>query len=496
MGGICWMIPNRTFLSVTGFSIDRIRKIWTGISSDTARTIARPCRVLTAVGGHIPLPRKYTLGVWYSRYWRYSAEEFKQIVQEYAQHQFPLDMLVMDMDWHLNKVRPEINAKTKIDTWTGYTWDRALIPDPPGLLKWMHDQALHVTLNEHPAAGVQPHEEMYADFMRAMGADPASGLTIPFDAGSKRYLDAFYKYTHLPREKEGVDFWWLDWQQYKSTRSIPDLDNLAALNFYNYQWTSANGQRGQSLSRWAGWGDHRYPIEFSGDANTGWPMLAFEVPFTSTAGNVGAFFWSHDIGGHMGGRNEESYTRWCQFGAMTTTIRSHSSRSATMDRRPWTYPKWAEDSMRQAFQLRSRLMPYVYSSIWEATHDSVPFTRPMYIDHPDTEDAYHQSQEYQFGDNLLVAPIASAGTGSNRMAWQAVWFPDGDWYDFFTGEKFTGPTHAIASADIDSFPLYVRGGTPLPMQPYTPRPGTAALNTLVLRCYPRSRQHSRSFVLV
>ena len=442
-------------------------------------------RSLTAVSGPVPLPRKYVLGVWYSRYWPYKADEFKQIVQEYQQHDFPLDMMVMDMDWHpIDSKIPGIKRGYAGEVWTGYTWNKALIPDPVELLQWMHSQGLHVTLNDHPADGIQANEEMYPDFMRAMGQDPASGTTIPFDAGDKHYLDTFYQYSHLPREKEGVDFWWLDWQQYQFTKSIPDLTNLAALNFYNFLRTSQNGQRGQSFSRWAGWGDHRYPIEFSGDTTSNWSMLAFQVPFTSTAGNVGAFFWSHDIGGHMGPRIEESYTRWCQFGAFTAALRSHSTRNPTMDRRPWTYPDWAEKSMQVSFQLRSKMMPYIYTSIWQATHDSVPFVRPLYIDHPGQEDAYHNGQEYTFGDNLLVAPITSPGVGANRTAWQAVWFPDDDWFNYFTGEKFTGPSYAVATAAIDSFPLFVRGGVPLPMQPFTQRPGTAPLTKLVLRCYP------------
>lgn len=435
------------------------------------------------IGGPIPLPRKYTLGIWYSRYWSYTSEEFKKIVQEYDEHQFPLDMLVLDMGWHLNSAHLPSNLPP-INTWTGYTWNKQLIPDPSDLLHWIHAQGLHLTLNDHPAAGVQPHEEMYADFMRAMGQDPSSNATIPFDAGDNHYLDTFYQYTHLPREKEGVDFWWLDWQQNFQTRRIPDLTNLAVLNYYYYMRTSANGLRGQSFSRWAGWGDHRYPIQFSGDAFVGWSMLAFEVPFTSTAGNVGAFFWSHDIGGHQPYRNEESYTRWCQFGALTAALRSHSTQIADMDRRPWNYPAWAEKSMQVSFQLRARMMPYLYTSMWQATHDSVPYLRPLYLDHAESEDAYHNGQEYTFGDNLLVAPITTPGVGPNRTAWQAVWFPGDDWYDYFTGEKFTGPSYAVASAEINSFPLFVRGGVPLPMQPYNHRPATVPLTKLILRCYP------------
>jgi len=140
----------------------------------------------------------------------------------------------------------------------------------------------------------------------------------------------------------------------------------------------------------------------------------------------------------MGGRNEESYTRWVQFGALTAALRSHSTRSPEMDRRPWKYSQQAEDSMRIAFHLRSELFPYIYSSVWESCTESVPLTRPMYIEYPAKEEAYRNPQQYFFGDNLLVAPITSPGEGTNEVAHQTVWWPPGDWYDWFTGERFTG----------------------------------------------------------
>ncbi|MEI7437898.1 MAG: TIM-barrel domain-containing protein, partial [bacterium] len=276
-------------------------------------------QAFAAIAGKAPLPRRYTLGSWYSRYWAYTSEDYRQIVTEYAEKDFPLDMMVMDMDWHITHPREAFgpDAPAEGQVWTGFTWDRKLLPDAEALLKWFHKEGVHVTLNDHPADGVQPHEAMYSAFMRGMGADPKSKKTLPFDAGDRNYLETFYRHTHTPREKEGVDFWWLDWQQSPYTRSLRDVKNLAWLNHYYYRCAKQGGKRGQTFSRWGGWGDHRHPIHFSGDAGTGWDMLAFEVPFTATAGNVGCFFWSHDIGGHMGGRNEEAYTRWCQFGALS-----------------------------------------------------------------------------------------------------------------------------------------------------------------------------------
>jgi len=429
---------------------------------------------LMTISGSVPLPRRYALGVWYSRYWPWSEDDYKSIVTKYGTEDFPLDNIVLDMDWHE-------------DGWTGWSWNTKLLPDAPGLLSWFHSQGLHDTVNLHPADGVAPHEDQYAAFMKAMNLDPASGATVPFDAGGKQYMNALFSTVMDPLKNNGVDFWWLDWQQYPYTRSVTDLTNLFWLNTLLYNYTAEGGQRGMSFSRWGGWGDQRHPIHFSGDANTGFPMLAFEVPFTSTAGNVGCFFWSHDIGGHMGGRNEESYARWCQFGSTAPVLRSHSTRDAATDRVPWNYPKWAEDSMRVSAHLRSQLFPYIYTSSEEAVTQNVPLDRPAYIDLPNVEDAYHNGQEYLLGDNILVAPIASAGAGAGHVSYQTVWLPptaSGYWYNLFSGERAQQQTAIIAAADLNEFPIYARGGVPIPMQPYTPRMGTTQVHTLMLRAYP------------
>ena len=426
---------------------------------------------LTTVGGAIPLPRKSVLGAWYSRFWPYSSDDYRQIVREYKQHDFPLDVMVLDMDWHK-------------DGWTGWSWNSKLIPDPKQLLSDLHAQGLQTTLNLHPADGIGPQEDRYPEFMRAIGQD-ADGKTVPFDAANKAQMNALEAQVLAPLKADGSDFWWLDWQQYPNTRSLASLTNLWWLNELLFRNTEEGGRRGISFSRWAGWGDHRHPIHFSGDADSGWKMLAFEVPFTATAGNAGCFYWSHDIGGHNGGRNEESYARWCQFGALSAALRSHSQRDAQMDRRPWTYPQWAEDSMRASFHLRSELFPYIYSSVAQSSRDSVPLTRPMYFDTPTQEAAYHNGQEYGFGDNLLVAPIATPGVGPNRVAHQAVWFPGGsDWFNASTGEKYGGGSDALCAADINEMPMFARGGAPIPLQPYAPRMTSAPLATLRVRAFP------------
>ena len=132
---------------------------------------------------------------------------------------------------------------------------------------------------------------MYAAFMADMGADPAHPLL--FDLGDRKYMETFFKHAHHATEDMGADFWWLDWQQnylYPEVRGYRST-SLQWINELYYRQTERKGLRGAGYSRWAGWGDHRHPIQFSGDAQANWEMLAFEVKLTAASGNAGCYYW-------------------------------------------------------------------------------------------------------------------------------------------------------------------------------------------------------------
>ena len=443
-------------------------------------------RSLTTISGPAAMPRKHVLGSWYCRWYPYTAKEFRGIVDEYRAHDFPLDIMVMDMDWHtLGDATTGYGHGGSLG-WTGYTWNKQLIPDPEGMLKEFKDDGIHVTLNDHPCDGVREHEECYPAFTKAVGARPDNRKNLPYDAGDRSYMRAIFDTALAPLEKQGVDFWWVDWQQdyiYPYVRGVPNLRHLPWLNYLYYQHSAENGRRGQSFSRWGGWGDHRHPIHFSGDATANWDMLAFEIPFTLASGNVGCFFWAHDIGGFYGERCPEAYTRWVQFGALSAALRLHST-GEDLDRRPWLWGKEMEEAMRAAFHLRSRLMPYLYTSVRQSCDNSLPLLRPMYLEHPNDEAAYTHRYQYLLGENLLAAPITTPGEGPGFVAKKTVWFPAGTWYNMLSGERFDGVSEKTVLARIDEIPLFARGGVPVPMQPYTPRMATTAIDTLVVRCYP------------
>ncbi len=146
-----------------------------------------------------------------------------------------------------------------------------------------------VSLNDHPHDGIRPHEHNYDEFAKALGVNP--GEVPLFDLSDKNYMEKFFRYAHKPSEDIGVDFWWLDWQQNYLYPYVAghNSTSLQWINELYYRNSMREGKRGAGYSRWAGWGDHRHPIQFSGDAQANWPMLAFEVKLTACSGQGGCY---------------------------------------------------------------------------------------------------------------------------------------------------------------------------------------------------------------
>ncbi len=282
------------------------------------------------------LPR-FALGNWWSRYHPYSAAEYLELMDRFAADNVPLSVAVLDMDWHLVDIDPKYGTG-----WTGYTWNRDLFPDPPAFLEELHDRGLATSLNVHPAEGVHAHEERYAEVARRMHVDPESQQPVAFDPTDRTFLQTYFEALHHPLEDEGVDFWWLDWQQGGVTR-IAGLDPLWLLNHFHYLDSGRDGRRPLTFSRYAGVGSHRYPVGFSGDTVISWASLDFQPYFTATASNVGYGWWSHDIGGHFFGvKDDELATRWVQLGVYSPILRLHSSLSPFNTKEPWRFGVEAE----------------------------------------------------------------------------------------------------------------------------------------------------------
>lgn len=407
----------------------------------------------TKIGGNIPLPPAYLFGYWYSRYWAYSSSDFMQIVNDINKNKIPLDVMIFDMDWHT-------------EGWTGWTWNKKLISNPRTLINWMHHKNLRVALNLHPADGVDADEEYYDVLSRDLGRDPAKGETIPWQIEDYDFYKAMFRDILRVREGEGVDFWWLDWQQWLTNKSIDGLGQTFWHNhvFFEDMRLNRPDRRPTIYHRWGGLGSHRYQIGFSGDTYATWPTLAYQPYFTATASNVGYGYWGHDLGGHQqsGPDNPELYLRWMQYGVFSPIFRTHATNASNIERRIWKFPNF--EQLRETVILRYALFPYIYTAARRAYDTGISLCRPLYYYWPEENNAYLFEDEYLFGPDILVAPILSP-VGDDGLARRTVWLPEGQWYSVVDGTLLKGNRTFAADYTLNDIPYFYRAGSIIPNNP-------------------------------
>ncbi len=407
-------------------------------------------RALYDIAGPTPVIPRFAFGNWWSRYYAYTQREYLDLMDSFAEREIPFTVATVDMDWHR---RRNPNGESG---WTGYTWNSELLPDYRAFLAELHEKNLHVTLNLHPADGVRWFEDCYNSMAERMGLDPDGKEPVEFDITDEKFINAYFDVIHKPYEHEGVDFWWIDWQQGAQSK-LEGLDPLWSLNHYHFLDNSKE-KDGLILSRYAGLGSHRYPLGFSGDTYMTWDTLRFLPYFTAAATNAGYTWWSHDIGGHMKGyKDDELYVRSIQFGVFSPINRLHSSNSPTVVKDPAYYTGGAGLIAREFLKLRHAMIPLLYSASVRTAEEGLALIEPMYYSFPDEDDAYRADGQYMFGGQLLAAPITEH-SGEGGYAKKEVWLPGGTWIDIFTGNVYSGKGRRTMYRALDAFPLLLREG--------------------------------------
>ena len=436
-------------------------------------------KALYAITGATPLLPRFAFGNWWSRYHAYTDEEYLYIMDKFEKYDVPLTVATVDMDWHYSNNVDEqkgITASGKATEdrgttqqgmwlgWTGYSWNTDLFPDYKNFLEELHKRNLKVTLNLHPADGIRYFEDMYEEMAHAMGVDPKTEKQIEFDITDSNFVNNYFKILHHPYEKDGVDFWWVDWQQGTKSK-VEGLDPLWALNHYHFLDNGRDGKHALLMSRYAGVGSHRYPMGFSGDTVISWATLAYLPYFTATSTNVGYTWWGHDFGGHhMGIRDNELYLRFMQFAVFNPIMRMHCTDSVILTQEPWAHENGAAELAREALKLRHRMIPFLHSANNRSHSEGLGLMEPMYYEYADCEESYKAKDQYLFAGELIVAPITehSAERGLTR---KNVWLPEGAWTDIFTGDVYRvgkGGTWITMVRPLNSIPVLAREGAVIP----------------------------------
>ncbi len=440
------------------------------------RAAVKALYLITGVTPKIP---RFALGNWWSRYHLYTDKEYLAILSGFEERDIPLTVATVDMDWHYSvKIDEEIgitqsgkNSPEYVGTpavnwgWTGYTWNKNLFPDHKAFLQKLKDKGLKITLNLHPSDGIRYWEDAYEGMAKAMGIDPKTQYQVPFTFTNDKFINAYFDILHHPHEEEGVDFWWLDWQQ----PNIPweggngDYDPLWALNHYHYLDNAENHSSPLTLSRYAGIGSHRYPLGFSGDTYITWKTLEYLPYFTSTASNVGYTWWSHDIGGHYTGvHDNEMFLRHIQYGVFSPIMRLHCSDNPTTTKEPWIYEGGAGRIAEDYLRIRHSMIPFLYTCSYLTHKEGKALVEPLYYEWTQPQ-AYEYKTEYLFG-GLLVAPVVSH-TQKDGFARVKMWIPEGSWTDIFTGDHYEMPEggkEVVLLRRLESIPVLAKAGTILP----------------------------------
>lgn len=421
----------------------------------------------TRIAGKIPLPPNYVFGYWYSRYAAYTDEDYRKIMKALADNDIPTDVIILDMDWHWNG-RADCGSEGR-GAWTGWSWNTTLIPDAKALLKEIHDNNYRLSLNLHPAMGVDSIEspQYFAAMTRDLGGKYSKNGAIEWSLDFPDFTKSFFSNVIRDHENEGVDFWWLDWQQHRTSKLTPGLGQTFWCNhvFYNDMQKNRPDRRPVIFHRWGGLGCHRYQIGFSGDAKINFPTLAFQPYFTATASNVGYTYWGHDLGGHAFTdekivNDPELFLRWIQFGVFTPIFRSHATNDPRIERRMWTFSNFP--LMREAVKLRYALFPYIYTMSRKTYDTGIGICRPLYYEYPQAEEAYKYENQYFFGDDILVAPITEAAADGTTSSKQ-IWFPEGKWWSVANNQMVQGPCVKTMSFTDKDIPYFYKAGAVVPL---------------------------------
>ena len=199
-------------------------------------------------------------------------------------------------------------------------------------------------------------------------------------------------------------------------------------------------------------GGQRYAALWTGDSTSDWSSLRQSVAMLLGLGLSGFPFAGSDIGGFVGSPSGELYTRWLQFGVFCPFMRSHSD-SSSPSKEPWVFGESDEAINKSAIELRYKLLPYIYNEMEHASETGVPALRPLFLEFPQDEHVAGIDDEFLFGDDLLIAPVLLEGATQRD-----IYLPEGDWYNYWTGEQVKGGQTIHMPVTLKSIPMFVRAG--------------------------------------
>jgi len=396
-------------------------------------------------GRPLMIPR-YALGNWWSKNYPYEDKTIDKLFDRFYRESVPISVLLFDYDWHI--IDKRFN--------TGFTFDKKLIKNPSEFINKMHERGIRTGLNINPIGGIYPYEENYSNVLE-YSKTPVN-KTIAFAPYNPTYLDILLKLLLHPLENYGNDFFWLDYNH-------KDKQSLFVLSHFMYLDSGRKeDKRSMLISKNSNVASHRYGILDSGRTDISFDTLKYLPYVTSSGANIGLSWWSHDIGGFSGGKEDsELYLRYLQYGCFSPIFRIHVDGGRYYKREPWRWDIKTFQVAKEYMQLRHKLVPYIYSEAYKYYDSSIPLIKPLYYTNKEMYYDPLYKNEYYFGSEFLVSPLTDKKDILMNRVIHKFFLPEGTWYDFKTGKKFPGGRSYVSFFKDEDYPVFVKSGSIIPM---------------------------------
>jgi len=429
------------------------------------------CSQLT---GRPSLPPRWAMGLIQCKNRYRSAEELAHVAREYRRRDLPCDVLVIDWHWfeHFGDL-----------AWVASDW-----PDPAATMRELREMGFRVMQAQHPF--IERKARTFDEFdRRGFLVDIPNDHRTAYDHSNPQARAAWWA-RFRPIWQQGVRAFWTDMGELEihpvgARHFLGPRERVH--NIYSLLWSKGlyENQRRESdlrvcaLARTAWAGIPRYgTLMWSGDISTEWDVLRDQVIVGQEVCLSGQPYWTTDIGGFftIESFSPELYARWYEWGAFCPIFRTHGTRPGN---EPWTFGPQVEAICARYIRLRYQLLPYIYTCARQTYETGRPFMRAMVMDYGDDARAVDAEHQFTFGPAFLVAPVVELRARSRE-----VYLPDGIWYDFWTGRRWEGGRTVEVEAPLDTIPLFVRGGSLVPMGPDVLFADQRPLDAVSLHVYP------------
>ncbi len=438
------------------------------IGGNTVEEIIRGYRDLT---GYPSMPPLWSFGIWMSRMTYFSADEVNGICDRLREEHYPCDVIHLDTGWF------------KTDWLCEWKFNKERFPDPTAFVQGLLKKGFKVSLWQLPYVAEnaeqidEARQNNYICKITKKQESEGSNFSALDYAGTidftSKKATEWYKRLLKRLLDMGVKCIKTDFGENIHMDAIYEnmspelLNNLYALLYQKAAYEITKEVTGDGIvwarSAWAGC--QRYPLHWGGDSCSSWEGMAGSLRGGLHFGLSGFAFWSHDVPGFHTLPNfmnsivqDDVYIRWTQFGVFSSHIRYHG----TNKREPWFYPNIAP-LVKRWWNLRYKLIPYILKESRKATESGSTIVQALIFHHPEDNTCWHIDDEYYFGDDFLVAPVMNSDNVRD------IYLPEGEWTDFFTGEKYSveggGKWLKNVEVPLERMPVFVRCGAKIPVYP-------------------------------